>query len=113
MLDARIAGIAGHEQYLEIRALPKGVIGELATIHAARHDDVSQQEINRALLAENIQGGGAIAGLQNAIAELFEYLLCVIPQIARRPRRRGWFRRRPSVRLPVVAPASVPRRRQD
>ena len=51
MLDARIAGIAGHEQYLEIRALPKGVIGELATIHAARHDDISQQQINCALLS--------------------------------------------------------------
>jgi hypothetical protein len=43
----RVLGVAGGEQHLGAGPAPRDFLGELAAVHAARHDHVGEQEIER------------------------------------------------------------------
>src|SRR5271169_2369280 len=67
VMDNRVSGVAGHEQNFQIRSQPQGLIGELATVDAARHHYVSQQKIHPLVAFEGLERCRTFARLHHAI----------------------------------------------
>jgi len=48
-------------------------LGELMVVHSARQADVRDQQIYRADLCEQLEGGASAVGLQRLMLHIFEY----------------------------------------
>ncbi len=68
VMDDGIAGIAGGEQHLEVRASAPRFIGELPSVHAAGENHVREQELHLRICIEQPQPARAFMGRDDVIA---------------------------------------------
>ncbi len=65
-----IAGVAGGEQYQQVRPLPACLVGELPPGHAARQPDIGEQQADAGMPRQHLQASRAVRRHQDAIAQL-------------------------------------------
>ena len=82
-----VFGVAGGKQHLETGPQRLGRVGELPAIHAARHHDVSEQQIDIGDLSERVERLRPVIGDDHAITEklkllkhIFAHVLVVLDQ---------------------------------
>ncbi len=71
-MDDGVVGIAGGVEHLHARPAFRHLVGELAPAHAAGHDDVGEQEIERLAGLDQLQRGAAVGGGDRLVAEALE-----------------------------------------
>src|ERR1700761_634881 len=79
-MDDRVSHIAGHVEDAETGPPGDGLVGELTTIEAAGHYNISEQEIDGAAPVERLQSGDAIVCAHDLVAELLQYFCCIRSQ---------------------------------
>src|SRR3546814_3054468 len=71
-MEYRLRRIARREQYLHRGAQPAAFFGDSPARHAARHDNIREQEVDAVILPEKRDRAHAVRHLKNAIAKAAE-----------------------------------------
>jgi hypothetical protein len=72
-MDDGVPGIAGHEQNPYSGAKTPGLSGQLATV-PARHDDVGEQQIDRGVGSQKLEGSFSVRRSDDAIVQTPQYV---------------------------------------
>ena len=80
-MDDGVSGIAGRVEDLEPRLPAQSLVGELATIHAARKPDIREKKADFAIRIQKPKRGCAIRGAQYGISKIADHLDRVVADV--------------------------------
>ena len=68
----RVVGIAGRIKHLRAGPSPCHLVGELAAVDAAGHDDVGEQQVEALAVVDNVSAVGPSAAANRPVAEALQ-----------------------------------------